>query len=139
MNLNLRRLRREARIIRSLLTIGTLVTACERVSEDGFRVIYGNANEDRTLLRARLEDRAGSWSQFLPEGGPGPVRSFSGTKRGGPGEPQDERMGWRRGGWESVGSEGPESTLDKDFERFRISSQTDSGIARKAFTTSGSN
>lgn len=40
--------------------IDTNPAACEVVEQDGFRVIYGNANDERILLRARLEDRAAS-------------------------------------------------------------------------------
>jgi NhaP-type Na+/H+ or K+/H+ antiporter len=33
-------------------------TACNVVQEDGFKVVYGNALEERTLERAQLDDRA---------------------------------------------------------------------------------
>jgi NhaP-type Na+/H+ or K+/H+ antiporter len=40
--------------------IDTNPAACEVVEKDRFRVIYGNANDDRIMRRARLEDRAAS-------------------------------------------------------------------------------
>ncbi len=33
-------------------------TACHAVEQDGFRVVFGNVLEERTLLRAQLDDRA---------------------------------------------------------------------------------
>jgi NhaP-type Na+/H+ or K+/H+ antiporter len=42
-----------------VILLDSSVTACNEAEEEGFKVVFGNALEERTLQRARIEDMAG--------------------------------------------------------------------------------